>query len=335
MQIHELNTLSNKPVDTDFLAIDTGFDTAKISAPKLLEPKINRPLDGGNQYDDGTAGQLLRTKGDGSTEWSDVGLPTDEQTAQAVSDWLDAHPEATTTVLDGSITMQKFAAALQAALATWSDLGESGRKLKFIAGAIRNSGTGWQFISDANHEPLNLTGITVSTDAYGNITINYGFTAKRVLSLVVCPDETFSKLYTIGGSVGLSETVLTIYTLPKIIGGYIAYSGSSWNRSLSSFTNAVFNNGVLTLSHESIVDWATADKFYVNATGRDCNVQLGGASDDSLELKFLNSSGNVKTTEDSSMKAYVTRHAPSRQISANSIVNASGNFWIFGVMEIN
>ena len=113
MQIHELNTLVEKPGSTDFIPIDTGFDTAKISAEKLLEPKLNRPIDEHNQYDNGTAGQLLRTKGDGSTEWSDVGNPTDAQTAQAVSDWLDAHPEATTTVADGSLTDAKFSSALK------------------------------------------------------------------------------------------------------------------------------------------------------------------------------------------------------------------------------
>lgn len=124
MQIHELNTIDRTPGGTDYLAIDTGFDTAKISASDLLKPvkdqadeidslKVNNPLDGNNQPDHGTAGQTLRTKGDGSTEWADVGLPTDEQTAQAVSDWLDAHPEATTTVADGSLTEAKFTSGLK------------------------------------------------------------------------------------------------------------------------------------------------------------------------------------------------------------------------------
>ena len=108
MQIHELNTFVGNPGETDFLAIDSGFDTAKISAKRFLEKKINQPLDENNQPTDGAAGQLLRTKGDGSTEWSNVGQPTDAQTAQAVSDWLDAHPEATTTVQDGSLTDAKF-----------------------------------------------------------------------------------------------------------------------------------------------------------------------------------------------------------------------------------
>lgn len=49
--------------------------------------KVNKPETNPN----GTSGQLLRTNGDGTTQWVDEGLPTDEQTAEAVSDWLDAH----------------------------------------------------------------------------------------------------------------------------------------------------------------------------------------------------------------------------------------------------
>lgn len=114
MQIHELNTFAEIPGGASFLAIDNGFDTGKISVNGLMsetnekiDRKVNVPLTN-NTPDYGNDGQLLRTRGNGFTEWTDVGLPTDEQTAQAVSDWLDAHPEATTTVQDGSITEVKL-----------------------------------------------------------------------------------------------------------------------------------------------------------------------------------------------------------------------------------
>lgn len=113
MQIHELNTFSGVPGELDFLPVDSGFDTSKISAAELLKRKVNNPLDINNQPTNGNAGQILRTKGDGSTEWVDEGLPTDAQTAQAVSDWLAAHPEATTTVQDGAITEPKLADSLK------------------------------------------------------------------------------------------------------------------------------------------------------------------------------------------------------------------------------
>ena len=44
----------------------------------------------------------------GEVEWVEVGQPTDEQTETAITNWLDGHPEATTTVQDGSLTENKF-----------------------------------------------------------------------------------------------------------------------------------------------------------------------------------------------------------------------------------
>lgn len=82
--------------------------TAEGDIDTLETHKVAQPLDEYNQPIDGTDGQSLRTKGDGTTEWADVGLPTDAQTAQAVSDWLDDHPEATTTVQDDSLTTAKY-----------------------------------------------------------------------------------------------------------------------------------------------------------------------------------------------------------------------------------
>lgn len=70
--------------------------------------KINFP----ETYKYGTSGQILKTLGNGKTEWSDVGNPTDEQTETAITKWLNEHPEASTTVQDGSITENKLASNL-------------------------------------------------------------------------------------------------------------------------------------------------------------------------------------------------------------------------------
>ena len=58
----------------------------------------------------GSSGQTIRKRSstDFDVEWSDIGLPTDKQTADAVTAWLNAHPEATTTVQDHSITSKKL-----------------------------------------------------------------------------------------------------------------------------------------------------------------------------------------------------------------------------------
>ena len=84
------------------------YDASGDHYERLELIKANLPLDESGQPIYGTVGQSLRTNGDGTTEWASVGLPTDEQTAEAVSAWLDDHPEATTTVQDNSLTTAKY-----------------------------------------------------------------------------------------------------------------------------------------------------------------------------------------------------------------------------------
>lgn len=65
-----------------------------------LSEKIDKPNTSDNN-------KLPRAK-DGNIEWVEYGLPTDEQTETAVQNWLNAHPEATTSVQDNSLTINKM-----------------------------------------------------------------------------------------------------------------------------------------------------------------------------------------------------------------------------------
>lgn len=83
------------------------------------------------------------------------------------------------------------------------------RKLRVIAGSVRNTGDGWKWISDNAHTPV---GVIPEVSVSGlSVRIDYGFTAKRVVSLVAVPDETFAGMgLTVGGSVGTEFTNLSI-----------------------------------------------------------------------------------------------------------------------------
>jgi hypothetical protein len=82
-------------------------DYAQLSTDinSLKQDKVDKP----SATDDG---KIPRAK-EGGVEWVEVGQPTDEQTNSAVSSWLNEHPEATTTVSDGSINEEKFTNALR------------------------------------------------------------------------------------------------------------------------------------------------------------------------------------------------------------------------------
>lgn len=94
--------------------IVTDFEEAREEANNWFATKVNRPTTNPN----GTSGQVLRTKGNGETEWVDAGLPTNSQTSDAVSSWLANHPDITTNVEDGSITPDKMSESAKSILRT-------------------------------------------------------------------------------------------------------------------------------------------------------------------------------------------------------------------------
>lgn len=85
----------------------TALNEEIARAQAAEELKLNAPA-----ASFGTEGQLLRTRGDGTTEWATFGSPSSAQVDVAVSEWLDEHPEVTTTVEDGAITEAKLATGL-------------------------------------------------------------------------------------------------------------------------------------------------------------------------------------------------------------------------------
>lgn len=83
---------------------------------------------------------------------------------------------------------------------------ENQQKYKIVSGVIRNTGNGWELISDTAHEPLHIESVSNNNSA---ITIDYSFTAKKVVSFVVTPDETFVRNgLNAGSSVGLDKSLI-------------------------------------------------------------------------------------------------------------------------------
>lgn len=130
-----------------------------------------------------------------------------------------------------------------------------GKKFQLSTCAIRNTGTGWQLINDAVHTPTGFTGITEL--AGGQLRIDHNFGATAVSSMVITPDETFSKLgLEAGASVGLNSSDITItgdldFTVDTSTG--VVTAKSFWGSDIS----ASVTTGACTIDHPESSEAAT------------------------------------------------------------------------------
>ena len=84
-----------------------GKDAERITQ---INQKITKPTNSPN----GLLGQVLQSNGDGSTTWvNPTNSPTNQQVNGAIESWFLEHPDATTLVNDGSITLQKLSDNVQ------------------------------------------------------------------------------------------------------------------------------------------------------------------------------------------------------------------------------
>ena len=225
--------------------------------------------------------------------------------------------------------------ALENEVPELSDISESGKKIKIVAGAIRNSGTGWAFINDTYHNPINLS--TISVDSSGLLQIDYGFTAKKVLSLVVAPDETLSRYYSCGCSVGLSYSSAKIYALPITYGGLVTIANDAVTTTNSTFTSGTINSttGEIRLYHPTVASLQAGEKFNISLSSPTNAVKLGSQGNDYVSLFVMDSNGDViKTFGATTVTLYVNRDVNAHFVNAENVVSVDGNFWIYGVMEI-
>lgn len=114
-KVNELEKQFNQTVEHDEELNATSERAVKNkTVTAALLTKISYPSSGGT-------GQHL-TKTENGVQWSDAGTPTDTQATTAINAWLDEHPEATTTVEDGSITLTKLASDIHDDVASIPDL---------------------------------------------------------------------------------------------------------------------------------------------------------------------------------------------------------------------
>lgn len=214
-------------------------------------------------------------------------------------------------------------------LTTGRVVGVSGRVYNVLAGVVRNTGSGWGFIEDSGHQPSNLTSVSASSSG---ITINFGVTGVKVSSVVAGPDETFAQEgYFVGSSVGLSNLVLRIGKVAPVLADYVSYSGGAFSSTNGVFTIGSFSSGILNLGHPSTPGFAVS----IAGRGGTYQPQIESVGDSLIQVTWRDWAGALATTANTNMRAFVTRQNPAGVVAVDptTLVSASGNFWVLGLIE--
>jgi hypothetical protein len=136
--------------------------------------------------------------------------------------------------------------------------GDDGKVYKIFAFVVRNDGTGWDYIDDADHRPTNMGAIAVVGD---DLRVTYGAPGVRVVTCIVGTDETMSALgMTCGPSVGLDYSNIKMYIpfacwVEKSAGAFAFGAGDGLNPWLDEGTDTTIATSVdestFTITHKT------------------------------------------------------------------------------------
>ena len=218
----------------------------------------------------------------------------------------------------------------------------SGNQYRLVAGAIRKKGGEWALIDDEGHTP---SGIVSVTDRGADLRIHYGFTAKKVVSLVAVPDESYAVLgYSFGASVGLDGATIKIMNHRQVnAGGYLYYTADGWMMATGNLDEVADRPK----AHEFRVyhpEPVPNDEIYLSITGRGPGKYVyraegsGTASDGRgyTNIGVYDMSGNPVTAFKTDMKLFIVRQSQPQtvQIKPETLEEGNTNIWILGLMEV-
>ena len=83
-------------------------------------------------------------------------------------------------------------------------------KWRFVSAILRSNAGTWELLDDSDHVPLGVDSVT-QTGAL--ISVNYSFSASRVIAAAVSPDEKYAGRFAFGASVGTASASIYCYRL--------------------------------------------------------------------------------------------------------------------------
>lgn len=103
-QVDDIIKINQPADDGTKIRVVTSDEDVDLVTVEDLDDYVPRPEDDPS----GTAGYVLRTNGDGTTQWADEARPTDTQTQNAVNAWMESH-SGQYVIPDGNVTTAKIA----------------------------------------------------------------------------------------------------------------------------------------------------------------------------------------------------------------------------------
>ena len=219
-----------------------------------------------------------------------------------------------------------------------------GKKVSMIAGVIRNTGSGWELITDSSHDNISIDPVDSVTNDASKIVVNYaGIGATKVLSFTIVPDETYAGLgYVAGASVGKTFANISVSRVAN-------------NRAAALFD---YNAGNVTVPYNQeygieSVSYDAANKFFavthqdygsyhwtytpIICPRRACPPVAKIETATATETKFyFEDNTGVKVEPPNGAQFTFTRGADfiHQNVDPNTLTEAVGNFWFIGVFEV-
>ena len=215
---------------------------------------------------------------------------------------------------------------------------------KIIAGVIRNSGEGWQLISTGGHFTLNIDSVT---ETAAQINIHYqSIGALEVVALQVTPDDDFAGNYEFGSTVGVGVAGIKI-TQPKIkqethLITHLGNGVFSFPATLSPSCTYSTSLGRLRIYHNTPTDNNFPRCFDLAGTESEQTLYVPRGSSlagNRTDFYFYNLDGTQKNKANPDVnRFYYTRSEMAldpNPLDPSTVISASGNVWIIGVMKVN
>ena len=282
----------------EFIVASRGSEAVKLDVTAIYDVMKLDSIDGIDHTIFGTGASKL--------------LTVDDPTAKKLTIWWNGY------AFDWSVAN----VAIKDLLLT-----ESGKRYRTVGCVLRCINGNWQQIG-GDHATINISSITQGPYS---INVNYSFTAKNVVSFVACPDEDFARHgYNMGASVGLSSASINVYKHDNL-GGYVYGKADGTFGVIGNISAASMDsNGKITITHQETLGVGRSLTMRDNDQYKPVMGTAGSPSDD---FKLYDAQGNVVNTVTTDIKVYWT--ATGSTVVTPETVNASGNIWCFGIMEID